>query len=88
MPLFSTDASRDLLRTQHSHRTPNEKTQVLLRDIRQRFLDLAVAIDDLLPASRERSVALTNLDQARMWACNAAVQGGEIRETLTINIPT
>lgn len=87
MPKFSTDKSRDDLRTQHSHRAPSEAAQATLRDIRQRFLDLAVAIDDILPPSRERSVALTNLDQARMWACSAAVAGGEIRETLTVNIP-
>lgn len=51
MPKFSTDKSRDDLRTQHSHRAPSEAAQATLRDIRQRFLDLAVAIDDLDPST-------------------------------------
>lgn len=87
MPKCSTDQSRDALRVQHSHRTPDDEAQKRLRDIRQRCLDLAVFIDDQLPPSRERSCALTELDEARMWACSAAVAGGAIREELTVNIP-
>lgn len=87
MPRHSTDKTREDLRKQHSHRAPDANAQRRLRDIRQRFLDMAVFIDDQLPPSRERSLAMTNLDQARMWACNAAVAEGEIREELTINIP-
>lgn len=87
MPRYSTEASRDTLKRQHSHRAPNAEAQGTLRDIRQRFLDLSIAVDDLLPPSRERSLALTKLDEARQWACNAATLGGEIREDLTVNIP-
>lgn len=87
MPKHSTDASRDALKRQHSHRVPSAEAQAILRDLRQRFLDLAIAIDDLLPPSRERSLALTHLDDARQWACNAATLGGDIREDLTVNIP-
>lgn len=88
MPRHSTDASRDALRTQHSYRVPNDAAQANLVGLRQRFLDLAIAVDDLLPPSRERSLALTNLEQARMWACSAAVQGSEVRDVLTVNVPT
>lgn len=88
MPKFSTDQSRDALRVQHSHRAPDQDAQQRLREIRQRCLDLAVFIDDQLPPSRERSCALTKLDEARMWACSAAVAGGAIREELTVNIPS
>lgn len=87
MPKFSTDSSRDALRVQHSHRAPDEDAQRRLREIRQRCLDLAIFIDDQLPPSRERSCALTKLDEARMWACSAAVAGGEIREDIAVNIP-
>lgn len=87
MPKFSTDSSRDALRVQHSHRAPDEDAQRRLREIRQRCLDLAIFIDDQLPPSRERSCALTKLDEARMWACSAAVAGGEIREDLAVNVP-
>lgn len=75
------------LRIDYSHRVPDAKAQELLREIRQRSLDLAVFIDAALPPSRERSSALTKLDEARMWACSAAVAGGEIREPLIINRP-
>jgi hypothetical protein len=81
------DGSLQTLREQHSHRTPDAKAQAVLRDVRQRFLDLAVFIDVALPPSRERSLAQTELDTARMWACNAAVMSGEIREQLTLNRP-
>lgn len=87
MPKFSTELSRDALRVSHSHRAPDEDAQRRLREIRQRCLDLAIFLDDQLPPSRERSCALTKLDEARMWACSAAVAGGEIREDLTVNIP-
>ena len=87
MTTFGTDATREELRHQYSHRVPNADAVATLREIRQRFLDLAVFIDDRLPSCRERSLALTKLDECRMWACNAAVRGGEVRETLTINAP-
>ncbi len=87
MPKFSTDSSRDALRVSHSHRAPDEDAQRRPREIRQRCLDLAIFIDDQLPPSRERSCALTKLDEARMWACSAAVAGGAIREDLAVNIP-
>lgn len=87
MPKYSTDQSREILRIQHSHRAPDPLTQQKLRRIRQSVLDLAVFLDDQLPPSRDRSVALTKLDEVRMWACSAACAVGDIREELTINIP-
>lgn len=85
--LFNTDQSVEALKTAHSHRAPDERAQAVLREIRQKTLDLAVALDGLLPPSRERSVAQTKLDEVRMWACSAAVAGGVIREELTVNRP-
>lgn len=75
------------LRVQHSHRIPDTEQQKLLREIRQRFLDLATFIDAALPKSREQSLAQTKLDECRMWACNAATLGGEIKDQLTVNHP-
>lgn len=85
--MHNTDKSVSDLRIQHSHRVPNADAQAVLRRIRQDFLNIAVMIDGVLPPSRERSCALTKLDEARMWACSAAVMGGEIKEELTINRP-
>lgn len=73
------------LKFRHSHRTPDDRAQKLLRRIRQEFLNLAVFIEEQLPYSRDRSLVQTKLDEARMWACSAAVSKGVIREELTIN---
>lgn len=40
--------------------------------LRRHALDLALNIKDLCPESREKDLALTNLQQAIMWA-NAAI---------------
>lgn len=46
---------------------------------------LAVLIRDLCPDSRERSTALTNIQQAIMWA-NAAIAINENESTSTVQI--
>ncbi len=50
--------------------TPN--TAALYEGMRAKALELADWMDENAPASRELSLALTNLDQAVMWF-NAAV---------------
>lgn len=40
--------------------------------IRNKAKELAYLIDELCPASRERSIAHTNLEQVSMWA-NASI---------------
>ena len=84
---FGTEESRKKLAEQYAHRAPDADAQRLLREIRQRTLDLEVFIDNALPQSRERSLALTALDESRMWACNAAVAGGKINEPLAADAP-
>lgn len=76
------------LKRQHSWRTPAPDAKIVLRDIRQRFLDLSIYLADKLPPSRELSCALTKLDEARMWASNAATLNGTIVEDLVVNRPT
>jgi len=44
--------------------------------IRNKAKELALLITDLAPDSRERSLALTNLEQSSMWA-NAAIARNE-----------
>lgn len=84
---YSTVKSRDDLKKQHSWRSPDDEARVILHDLRQRFLDLSIYLDVKLPPSRERSLAMTKLDEARMWASNAATMNGEIKEDITVNIP-
>lgn len=86
--MFGTQQSTQLLVKQISHRAPDEKAQRLLRELRQQFLNLSVVIDDLLPPSRERSLVITKLEEARMWACSAATMEGAIREELTVTHPS
>lgn len=45
--------------------------------IRYEALDLAKLIDDLAPDSREKSLAITHLEDAVMWA-NAAIARNEL----------
>jgi hypothetical protein len=73
------------LREQHSHRVPDARALEIIRRIRQSFLDLSVEMEDLLPAGREKSLVQTKLDEARMWACNAAVGDCATTERLVIN---
>jgi hypothetical protein len=40
-------------------------------NLRDAAKDLALLIVQLTPASREQSLALTNLEQAVMWACTS-----------------
>lgn len=81
------DATTDTLRKQHSHRIPDDDAQRLLKRIRQEFLNLSVFCAAALPRSRELALVQTKLDEARMWACNAATSSGEVQDVLTINRP-
>jgi hypothetical protein len=50
--------------------------QERMRAIRAKALDFARQIADLVPASREQSLAITSLQQAMMWA-NAGIACNE-----------
>jgi hypothetical protein len=56
----------------YTYHAPNQSQQERYIALRQEGLALATAITKLTPASREQSVALTNVQQAIMWA-NAAI---------------
>lgn len=54
------------------YRKPTDTTIPKYKAIQEKTLELAKLIDDTCPDSREKSVALTDLQSAKMWA-NAAV---------------
>lgn len=54
------------------HHPPTDEQVAKYAEIRSEAKALALQIDKLCPASREKSLALTNLEQAVMWA-NAAI---------------
>ena len=76
-------------RTDHLNHKPDEQGIKNLETLRQKFIELDELIDSLAPASREKSLAYTNLEQSRMWAVKAIVMqypaqeigtGGELPE--------
>lgn len=66
----------DEILTYHS---PNEEQQEHYEEINQAAKDFAAVILEHAPDSRERSVALTHLQDARMWA-NSAVALEHIKD--------
>ena len=61
-----------MLKTFAYHK-PGEDGLSKIRELREAFSELHTKIESLAPASRERSVALTNLETTAMWAIKAVV---------------
>ena len=62
----------------YTYHKPNNVQAVRYTVIRQAGKELAEAIEELCPDSREKSLAHTNLEQAVMWA-NAAIARNEVQ---------
>ncbi|WPK12245.1 hypothetical protein R6U77_00740 [Lysinibacillus louembei] len=58
------------------YHSPKEGQQEKYEAIREKAKELAYLIDETCPNSREKSVAMTNLETAVMWA-NAAIARNE-----------
>ncbi|MCY9720237.1 hypothetical protein M5W76_17665, partial [Paenibacillus larvae] len=54
------------------YHAPKEGQPEKYTALREKAKDLAYLLDELCPNSREKSLAITNLEQAVMWA-NAAI---------------
>lgn len=52
---------------------PSDDSLPKITELRRAFSELQARIEQLAPASRERSVALTNLETTAMWAVKAVV---------------
>lgn len=52
---------------------PSEEGMFHIQTLRTKFSELKQAIEAAAPASRERSVALTELETSAMWAIKAVV---------------
>ena len=55
-----------------SYHTPKTEQPEIYQEIREKAKELAYLIDELAPNSREKSLAMTNLEQSVFWA-NAAI---------------
>lgn len=62
----------DLDLTFGPYRPQNQDTVPKYRKVQMMVKDLALLFDQLCPESREKSVAMTKLQEAKMWA-NAAI---------------
>lgn len=56
-----------------AYHKPSEGGLDKIRTLRQAFSDIHNQIKELAPDSREKSVALTNLETTAMWAIKAVV---------------
>ncbi|MCM3747440.1 hypothetical protein M3223_08740 [Paenibacillus pasadenensis] len=58
------------------YHSPKEGQPAKYESLRNKAKELAELIDELCPNSREKSTAMTNLEQSVMWA-NAAIARNE-----------
>jgi hypothetical protein len=56
-----------------AYHKPSDESSVKIRAIREAFSELHALIEELAPNSREKAVALTNLETTAMWAIKAVV---------------
>lgn len=64
------------LENRFKYHEPKDGQVARYEKIRAKALDLASLIDDLAPDSREKSLAVTKVEEAVMWA-NAAIARNE-----------
>lgn len=56
-----------------AYHKPSEDGLRRIKDLRESFSELYDEVESLAPASRERSLAITALEEAAMWAIKAVV---------------
>lgn len=59
-----------------TYHAPNDDQIARFETIRSNARDLAMIVNEFCPDSREKALALTNLEQSVMWA-NAAIARNE-----------
>jgi hypothetical protein len=57
----------------YAYHKPSANSLLVIKELRGVFSQLSDDLERLTPKSREQSVALTNLEQAAMWAIKAVV---------------
>ena len=56
-----------------AYHKPSDDGLSRITELREQFSALSAAIERVCPASRQRSIALTELETAAMWAIKAVV---------------
>jgi hypothetical protein len=62
----------DDLRNRFAYHAPDDEKRKAHERVRELLHDTAAEINDLVPAGREQSLAVTHLEDAMMWA-NAGI---------------
>ncbi|MGV6935850.1 Acb2/Tad1 domain-containing protein [Paenibacillus sp. CMM36] len=73
---FTKYTHNTILENNFSYHSPKDGQIKKYIEIRVMVKDLAYLIEELVPSSREKSLAMTNLEQAVFWA-NAAIARNE-----------
>ena len=60
------------IETRFTYHQPTKEKQIIYSDIRYKAKELAYLLDKVCPNSREKSLALTKLEEVVMWA-NASI---------------
>jgi len=60
------------LENNYTYHAPKDGQPEQYQAIRAKAKEFALLIDEIVPESREKSLAMTNLEQASMWA-NAGI---------------
>lgn len=61
------------MRKSYAYHKPTEDGLAKMRDLRKAYSDLHDLVESLVSHSRERSIALTELEASAMWAIKAVV---------------
>lgn len=59
--------------TSYNYHKPSQEGLAKITELRQEFTKLDQKIQELCPHSRQRSIALTELETSAMWAIKAVV---------------
>lgn len=57
-----------MARLDHLNHKPDIEGIVKIEDLRAKIIELDDLIQEIVPPTRERSIALTKLEEVRMWA--------------------
>jgi len=57
----------------YAYHKPSDDGLTRINELREKFSELQQVIDRVCPASRQKSVAITELETSAMWAIKAVV---------------
>ena len=69
------------LKKRFTYHAPKEGQPKMYQQIREKALEFSLLLNDLCPESREKSLAITHLEDAVMWA-NASIARNDQKEVV------